>query len=266
MSLTRGNGPLSYRPGKYNFEWNPPRGHILYLEDVPRRVRAIFNGETVADSRRMKLLHETGLLPTYYFPQEDVRTDLLIPTDHATHCPFKGDASYWSVRVGERTAENAVWGYPVPLDTAPPISGLVAFYWDAMDAWYEEDEQVFVHPRDPYTRVDVLKSSRHVRVFVGGGLVAETRRPKVLFETSLPPRYYVPREDVKTSLFFPSGTETRCPYKGVADHFSFENDGRSVEDVAWSYPNPLPEAYEVADHLCFYTDKATVEVDGEQVE
>lgn len=266
MSLTKGNGPLSYRPGNYNFDWNAPRGHILYFENVPQRVRAVLNGETVADSRNMKLLHETGLLPVYYFPQEDVRSDLLTPTEHTTHCPFKGDASYWSARVGERTAENAVWGYPTPIETSPPLEGYVALYWDAMDAWYEEDEQVFVHARDPYTRVDVMKSSRNVRVTVEGEVVAETDHPKVLFETSLPPRYYISPDDVKTELFFPSDTETRCPYKGVAKHYSFERDGKPAEDVAWVYPNPLPEVYEIDDHFCFYPDRARVEVDGEVVE
>jgi uncharacterized protein (DUF427 family) len=109
-----------------------PQDHALYLEESPKRVRVVFGDETVADSRRAKLLHEAGLLPVYYFPQEDVRMELLEESDHTTHCPFKGDASYWSVRVGERIAENAVWAYPEPIDSCPPITGLVAFYWNKM--------------------------------------------------------------------------------------------------------------------------------------
>jgi len=96
----------------------------------------MFNGETIADSKRVKLLHETGYLPVYYFPEEDVRMDLLEESNHTTHCPFKGDASYWSAKVGDRVAENAVSGYPEPLESAPPLAGYLAFYWHTMDVWF----------------------------------------------------------------------------------------------------------------------------------
>ncbi|MDQ3973500.1 MAG: DUF427 domain-containing protein, partial [Actinomycetota bacterium] len=164
MSLTMGSGPFGSHPaGVFNFTVQRA-GHVLYFEDWPRRVRTVFNGETVADSRRVKLLHETGLLPVYYLPEADVRMELLEPTDHATHCPFKGDAAYWTVRVGDRVAERAAWGYPEPLEDAPPLSGHLAFYWDATDAWFEEEQQIFGHPPDPYHRIDVRDSSRYVRV------------------------------------------------------------------------------------------------------
>jgi uncharacterized protein (DUF427 family) len=135
MALALGSGPFGEKSaGAFSFEVTAPRDHALYLEGSSRRVRVIFGGETVADSRSVKLLHETGHLPLYYFPQQDVRMDPLEATDHTTHCPFKGDASYRSVKVGARVAENAVWGYPEPLETFPPIARHVAFYWDAMDA------------------------------------------------------------------------------------------------------------------------------------
>jgi uncharacterized protein (DUF427 family) len=173
MALTVESGPFGERSkGVFNFDTTVLEPHTLYFEDSPRRVRVMLGGETVADSRHVKLLHETGHLPIYYFPEEDVRMDLLEATDHTTHCPFKGDASYWSVRVGDSVAENAVWGYREPIDSAPPLDGHVAFYWDAMDHWYEEDEEVFVHPRDPYHRVDTLSSSRHVKVSLNGEVVA----------------------------------------------------------------------------------------------
>ena len=134
MALTKETGPFGERRGgTFNFDTSVLKAHTLYFEDCPKRVRAVFNGETVADSRRVKLLHETGHLPVYYFPEEDLRHDLLEPSDHTTHCPFKGDASYWSVRVGDRVAENAVWSYPEPLESAPPLAGYAAFYWDKMD-------------------------------------------------------------------------------------------------------------------------------------
>ena len=263
MALTLGSGPFGKQStGTFNFEVEAPRGHALYFEDSPKRVRAVFNGETVVDSRSVKLMHETGHLPVYYFPEKDVRQDLLEPSDHTTHCPFKGDASYRSVRAGERVAENAVWSYPEPEEHFAPLAGYVAFYHDAMDKWLEEDEEVFGHAHDPYHRVDVLESSRHVKVSVSGEVVAETDRPKMLFETSLPPRYYIPPEDVRADLLVPSETKTVCPYKGVASYRSIQTGHETIEDLAWYYPEPLPEAQKVKDHLCFYGEKVELEVDG----
>ena len=265
MALTVGTGPFGEgSTGVFNFRVTAPRNHALYLEDSPRRVRAVFGGETVVDSRRAKLLHETGHLPVYYFPAGDVREALLEKTDHTTHCPFKGDASYWSVRAGGRVAENAVWGYEEPMEGAPPLSGLVAFFFDAMDEWYEEEERISIHPRDPYHRVDVLESSRHVRISVNGEVLAETDRPKMLFETGLPPRYYIPPQDVREGVLLPSETTTGCPYKGTASYHSVEAGGERFEDLAWYYPEPLPEVERIKDHPCFYDEKVDVEVDGEE--
>jgi uncharacterized protein (DUF427 family) len=267
MTLTIGTGPFGDQStGTFNFEVRAPRDHALYLEDTPRRVRVVFNGETIADSRRAKLLHEAGHLPVYYFPREDVRWERLEESDHTTYCPFKGDASYWSVRVGERVAENAVWGYPEPIDSCPPIAGYLAFYWRKMDHWYEEDEEVFVHPRDPYHRVDVLESSRHVKVTVNGEVVAETDRPKIMFETGLPPRYYIPPEDVREDVLAESEKTTQCPYKGIASYYSVEAGGKRVEDLVWYYPEPIPEAPKIKGLLCFFNEKVDLEVDGEEQE
>jgi uncharacterized protein (DUF427 family) len=267
MTLTIGTGPFGDQGDKtFNFEVRAPRDHVLFFEGSPRRVRVMFGGETVADSRRVKLMHEQGHLPVYYFPRGDVRRDLLEATGHTTHCPFKGDASYWSVRVGESVVENAVWGYPEPIDSAPPLADYLAFYWRMMDHWYEEDEEIFVHPRDPYHRVDVLESSRHVKVSVNGEVVAETERPKILFETGLPPRYYIPPEDVREEALVPSDKETQCPYKGVASYYSVEADGRRVEDLVWYYAEPIPEAAKIKGHLAFFNEKVDLEVDGVEQE
>jgi uncharacterized protein (DUF427 family) len=267
MTLTIGTGPFGDQGDKtFNFEVRAPRDHVLFFEGSPRRVRVMFGGEIVADSRRVKLMHEQGHLPVYYFPRGDVRRDLLEATGHTTHCPFKGDASYWSVRVGDRVVENAVWGYPEPIDSAPPLADYLAFYWRMMDHWYEEDEEIFVHPRDPYHRVDVLESSRHVKVSVNGEVVAETERPKILFETGLPPRYYIPPEDVREEALVPSDKETQCPYKGVASYYSVEADGRRVEDLVWYYAEPIPEAAKIKGHLAFFNEKVDLEVDGVEQE
>jgi uncharacterized protein (DUF427 family) len=265
MALTKGTGPFGEQSnGMFNFDTSVLKAHTLYLEDCPKRVRAVFNGETIVDSRSVKILHETGHLPVYYFPEEDINQDLLEPSDHLTHCPFKGDASYRSVRVGDRVAENAVWSYPEPLESAPPLAGYAAFYWRMMDHWYEEDEEVFVHPRDPYHRVDVLDSSRHVRIKVNGEVVAETNRPKLLFETGLPTRYYIPPEDVREELLVPSDKKTQCPYKGVASYWSVDAGGERVEDLVWSYQEPIPEAGKIKGLLCFFNERVDLEVDGEE--
>lgn len=261
MSLTRGHGPLSKNPeGETNYRLDSP-AHALYFEPSPRRVRVVFNGETVADSTRARLLFETGLGPKYYFPREDVAEDHLAANDRTTHCPFKGDASYWDLTVGDRVAEAAVWGYPEPLDGAPDLAGYVAFDWDAPDAWYEEDEEIFVHPRDPYHRVDALESSRRVRVCVDGELVAESTRPVLVFETGLPTRYYLPEDDVRSELLEASDTETGCPYKGRASYRSLRLGDDLHEDLVWTYPEPLPGLEKIAGRLAFFNDRVELEVE-----
>ena len=134
MSLTIGTGPFGNQStGTFNFDPAVLQRHTLYFEDTPRRVRVMLGGETIADSKLAKLLHETGHLPVYYFPKEDIRMDLLQESGHTTSCPFKGEASYWSVRVGDKVAENAAWSYPEPVDSAPPLAGYLAFYWNKME-------------------------------------------------------------------------------------------------------------------------------------
>jgi uncharacterized protein (DUF427 family) len=263
MSLTNGTGPFGQRPvGVFNFEL-PKRKGLIYFEDSPRRMRARFNDETVVDSRHAKLLHEHGHLPIYYFPEDEVRTDLLEPTDHSTRCPFKGVASYWSVRVGERVSENAVWSYPDPIEDAPPLAGYLAFYWDKMDEWLEEDEPAIVHARDPYHRVDILDTSRHVKVSIAGEVVAETDRARVIFETGLPSRWYFPPEDVRTELLVPSDKRTGCAYKGFASYRTVKVNGHAEEDVVWTYPEPRRDAERITGYLAFFNERVDLEVDGE---
>jgi uncharacterized protein (DUF427 family) len=254
-----GTGPLGTKPaGTFNFE-PPPPGRALYLEPTPKRIRVQIAGETVADSRRAMLLHESGLQPIYYFPPEDVRAELLERTDKHTHCPKKGEASYYSVRVGDQVVENAAWYYPEPLDHAPPLlKDAIAFYFDRVDHWLEEDEQIEVHARDPYHRIDVLRTERHIRVSLEGELLAETTRALALFESNLPTRWYIPREDVVAELE-PSDTVTRCPYKGTASYFSVSGN----TDLIWYYPDPLPEVVRIQGLLCVFNEKVDIELDGE---
>jgi len=265
MSLTRGNGPLA-KParGSLNFDLRAAApAHVLYLHDVPQRIRGRFAGETVVDTRRAVMLHETGLPPQWYVPLEDVRKDVLEPTEHTTHCPFKGDASYWTVRVGDRVATNAVWSYPDPLPGCPPLSGLAAFYLDRFDAWFEEDEPVLGHPRDPFHRVDTRRTSRHVVVRADGETVAESRRAVALFETGLPTRYYLPPADVRLDRLDSSTTTTVCPYKGIATYHDVRVGDAVHADAVWSYHDPLPEARAVDGYLSFLGQGIEVIVDGE---
>jgi len=201
-----------------HFDFEVP-ATVTYVEPFPRRVRGMKGGATVVDSDRVLLVFRTGTIPHWAFLPEDVTID-------------------------------------ARPDTAAP--GYVRVEWDAADEWWEEDERVFVHVRDPYTRVDCYPTSRHVRVTVGDTVVAESTRAVALYETGLPTRYYLPRDDVRMELLEPSATVTQCPYKGTANHWS-TRDG--VADVGWSYDDHvLRESEAIRGRLCFYDEKATIEI------
>jgi uncharacterized protein (DUF427 family) len=242
-------------------ERNP--NHRVEVEPSPRWVRVVFNGETIADSKRTMLLVETGHRPVYYFPREDVRMDLMDPTSQRTHCPYKGDASYWTIRVSDRESENAVWSYEDPYPERADIRGYIAFYFALVDTWYEEAEQIYQHPRDPRHRVDVLPSSRHVRIEIDGQTIADTHRPHLLFETGHPTRFYIPPEDVRMDLLIPTEKHTRCPYKGQASYWTAKVGEVELPDIVWSYPDPIAECPKVKGYLSFFNEKVDVYVDGE---
>jgi uncharacterized protein (DUF427 family) len=232
-------------------------------EPWPRHVRAYVGDELVVDSKRALMLFEDGHLPVWYFPREDVRSELQA-SDKGTHCPVKGTASYWHVQAGDRVVKNAVWSYLDPIPGREDIAGYLAFYFHKLDRWYEEDEEVFVHPRSPYHRVDVLNSARHVRIEVDGVTIAETSRPRLLFETGLPMRCYIPVADVRMDLLEPSDKHTQCPYKGIASYHSVRVDDRLHEDLVWTYPDPIPECPKVEGLLAFWDERVDVFIDGEQ--
>ena len=226
MTLTIGTGPFGQRPaGRFNREI--PAEGLEYLERSPRWIRARLGGETVVDSRRVMLLHAHGRLPVFLLPAADVRSELL----PAGALEPRGDE-------------------------------LVHVRWDAVDQWLEEEEELIGHPRDPYHRIDVRRSSRHVVVSLDGEVVADSRRPRALFETSLPTRWYLPAGDVRTELLEPSDTVTTCAYKGHPVHFSLGRHG----DVAWRYDEPLNDAREVKGLIAFYNERTDIEVDGEPEE
>ena len=232
----------------------------LRFEPCPKWVRARIGSVVLVDSRRARLVWEPRrVVPVYAFPQEDVRMDLLRPIDASDPAAHEGTASSaWTLETGDRAGEEAAWAYE-----DPDLAGYVAVRWDAMDAWYEEDERVLGHPRDPFKRIDVRPSSRHVRVELDGQPIAETRRPSLLFETGLPTRYYIPPEDVRRDLLWASPSTSFCAYKGQASYWSASLDGQDYPDVAWSYRDPLPDNDQIRDLVSFFDEKCDIYVDGQ---
>jgi uncharacterized protein (DUF427 family) len=229
-------------------------------EHGAKRVRCYLAGHLVADTRRPVLVWEIPYYPAYYIPLGDVVAEL-VPNGQTEHSPSRGDAEIFDVKVPGASAQNAAKRYQhSPLEA---LRDLVRFDWAAMDEWLEEDEPVYTHPRDPYKRVDILASSRHVRVEVDGVVVAESVRPHILFETGLPPRYYLPLSDVRTDLLRPSSTQTHCPYKGTAGYWSVQTGTSLHQDLVWIYRTPLPESQKIAGLACFYNEKVDLYVDGD---
>lgn len=266
MSLTFGTGPLAPRPaGVFNGSLGLPET-VLFLDPYLPRVRALFDGETVADSLATKLLHESGRLPVFYFPLDDVRADLLEPSGTSVEVPSKGVASYRTLRGRKRAVTDAAWVFESPVEAAGFLAGHLAFDWTAIDEWFTEDELVLGHPRDPYSRIEVLRSTRHVRVLLDGELLADTRRAKILYETALPPRFYIPAADVRTERLVPSPNRSRCAYKGSASYWHVRVEDRLAEDLVWTYRDPAHDALPVADMLCFFNERVDLEVDGERAE
>jgi uncharacterized protein (DUF427 family) len=235
MSLTLGSGPFGHRPaGRFNVDI--PVQDLLFVDPSPRWIRATRGGETVVDSRNAKLLHRHGSLARYFFPRDDVAWDRLGGVE------------------------------PVqPPEGAPGLDDHVAFDWDDLDAWFEEDEQLISHAVDPYHRVDVRPSSRHVVVSANGVALAETRRSCALFETGLPTRWYVRREDVLVDLE-PSKLGTECAYKGVASYWSVRAGEDLLENVAWTYRDPRHDATAIKDFVCFFNEAVDLDIDGERQE
>lgn len=231
----------------------------MRVEPGAKRVRAYLAGRLVADTRTPSLVWEIPYYPAYYLPLGDVKAEL-VATGKTEHSPSRGDGEVYDVVVDGAVAAGAAKRYPdSPL---PELRGLVRFEWAAMGEWLEEDEPVYTHPRSPYTRVDILASSRHVRVAVDGVTVANSSRPFILFETGLPPRYYLPLVDVRTDLLTPTATVTHCPYKGAASYWSVDTGYGPHPDLAWVYRSPLPESQKVAGLACFYDEKVDVYLDG----
>ena len=236
------------------------RGRIR-IEPGAKRLRTYLGGELVADTIRPVLVWEAPYYPTYYFPAADVRTELLEAEGGVVvHSPSRGDGKTFTVIAGGKRAPGAALRYEdSPIEE---LRDAIRLEWGAMDAWFEEDEEVFTHARDPYTRVDILASSRDVRVEVDGVTIARSPSPRLLFETGLPVRYYLPKTHVRMDLLELTDTVTNCPYKGQAQAWSVRLGDGLRENLAWSYPTPLPESQKIAGLMAFYNEKVDLDLDG----
>jgi len=230
------------------------------VERGHKRVRAYLGNELVADTRAPLLVWEIPNYPTYYIPAADVRAEL-VGSGESEHRARLGDGELLHVKAGQESADRAARRYrdsPVV-----ELRDAIRLDWPAMTEWLEEDEPVYTHPRDPYSRVDILASSRRVRIELDGITVAESDQPRMLFETGLPVRYYLPLTSIRMDLLRRSEKSTHCPYKGTACYWSVDTGTRLHPDLIWMYRTPLPESQKIAGLACFYNERITLYVDDE---
>jgi len=248
----------SAEPGPDYPQMAAARGRI---ERSPRRVRGFLGTELVFDTTAARYVWEVPYYPQYYIPLADVTPGVLRDDGHPQRVQF-GPSHTFSVVAGSRTAASAARVFD---EGDGVVAGLVKFDWDAL-SWFEEDEPIYGHPRNPYARVDALRSHRHVTVTLDGVTLADTHSPVLLFETGLPTRYYLDRTDVAFDNLEPSGTQTLCPYKGVTSGYWSVRVGDTVhDDLAWTYEAPLPAVGPIANLIAFYNEKVDITVDGVQV-
>lgn len=238
----------------------PPAG----FAPVPRRLRGLLGGARVFDTERALYVWEFPPYPQYYVPLDDVDAALLVD-EQRTEPTDRGSAARFGLRVGpvDRPGSVRVHG-----DDAPEhLRRTARFEWAALDAWFEEDEQVYVHPRNPYARVDAVRSSRSVRVELDGVVLAEAGSSVIVFETGLPPRYYLDRTALRLEHLEPSDTVTSCPYKGDTSRYWSVRLGEVVhKDLAWSYAFPTLPLLPIAGLVTFYNEKVDLVLDGRLLE
>lgn len=261
MGLSWQQGPLSTTAIGRFLTPQPLPERLLFAERLRRRMRVRFNGEWIADSEDVVLLHEPGRYPVGYFPRADVRADALVAGERVTRHKDLGDTAWYAVEAAGRTAERAAWEHVGLPDHADDLAGRIAFAWRAMDAFYEEDERILGHAADAYHRIDIRDTSRLLEVRAGGELIARSEHPVVLYESGFAPRWYVPRADIDQTRLRAVEGQTFCPYKGLADYY----DIGGAERAAWSYRRAYAEVGRVEDLVSFEADKVEVRLDGRRL-
>ncbi len=262
MGLAWQQGPLAPGARGTFLVAQPLPERLLYAEPLRRRMRVRFAGAWIAQSDDVVILHEPGRYPVAYFPKADLAEGVLHDTQRTTDHPELGRTAWYAVRHGDHDAARGAWEH-VELPTfAAILAGRVAFAWHAMEAFYEEEERVLGHASDAYHRIDIRQTSRHLVVRAGDEVVAETRRPLVLYESGFAPRWYVPREDIDEQRLNAVSRQTFCPYKGLCDYYDIGDASRA----AWSYRAAYREVDRIDDLISFEPDKVTVVIDGERLQ
>ncbi len=235
---------------------------VNHIEPVPRHVRATLGSHTVLDTRSAIYVWEWPNYPQFYIPIDDIDPDVLIDEER-TEKLERGTVRIFGLSAGAETRTSVARLFTD--DALPGLAGMMRFDWDALDSWFEEREEVFVHPRNPYTRVDALRSDRVVTVELDGVLLASSSTPVLVFETGLPTRYYLDQADVHFEHLVPSDTETACPYKGRTSSYWSIRTGETIHpDLAWCYDFPTRQLLPVAGLVAFYDELVDVTVDGER--
>ena len=245
-------------------DYPAPLTEIDHVEPVPRRVRGFVDADVVFDTRHALYVWEWPHYPQYYIPLGDVQSGALVDEGTTQHGRL-GSVALHGLRVGEVHRPHAA--KMLAESKLEQLSGTVRFEWAALDAWFEEDERIYVHPRSPYVRVDALRSTRTVRVEVEGTVLATSTSPVMVFETGLPTRYYLDPTDVDFSHLLASDTVTECPYKGTTSgYWSARTGGELHPDVAWAYAFPTRQLQPIAGMIAFYNEKVDTYLDGELLE
>ncbi|HVE31296.1 MAG TPA: DUF427 domain-containing protein [Mycobacteriales bacterium] len=258
MGLSWQQGPLGAGPVGRFLTPDPLPPRLLYAEPLRRRMRVRFGGEWIADSEHVLLLHEPARYPVAYFPLAAVRPGVLVDENRSTRHRDLGDTAWFTVTVGDRSTPRSAWRYIALPEYAGELRDRVAFAWRAMDAFYEEDERIVGHAADPYHRIDIRRTARHLVVRDGDRVIADSTRPLALYESGFAPRWYVPREDVDEQALTPAEGQTFCPYKGLASYY----DVGERRGAAWSYRQAWPEVGRVANLVSFEPQKIDVYLDG----
>ena len=239
-----------------------PNGHFVPKESdplwplpSPKHISAVVDGRKIADSHNVVISHEHGYTPIYYFPREDVDMGRLVQlSDGSTHCSRKGDAQYFAYTKGDGSKVKIGWSYENPIAAAAPLAGRIAFYFNHIDAWYEDGTQIFGSVPDPFVRIDIRDLAGSFMVMHEGEIIAQSTRAKILYETGLTPRIYIPQEDILAALS-DSETNSVCVYKGTASYKNVIVKGETIVDGAWSYPDPLPACHAIAGHWSLWFEK-----------
>ena len=264
MGLACQQGPLATGSVGHFLTEQPLPPRLLFAEPLRRRMRVRFADRWIADSEDVVLLHEPGRYPVAYFPQGDIESGILIAEDRVTQNQDLGETRWFTVKLSERPdreANHAAWQHTGLPQHATILGGRVAFAWRAMDAFYEEDERRVGHAADPYHRIDIRSTSRHLVVRDGERVITDTQQPLALYESGFAPRWYAPHEDIDESALKPVEGQTFCPYKGIASYY----DIGSRKRAAWSYVNAWKEVGRVSNLVSFEPDKIDVYLDGKQL-